>query len=132
MYGDYRCFFFFSSRRRHTSWTGDWSSDVCSSDLTLLGPQTTVQHLVDHVASALAGPRTAPAAPMLSAALGALADAGPELFRFAPVAVEVPLQSAPPAEDPLPANVLITRDQLGVAEALARRLERLGHPVAIA
>src|SRR6266487_2365834 len=26
-------FFFFSSRRRHTTWTGDWSSDVCSSDL---------------------------------------------------------------------------------------------------
>src|SRR5690348_6520786 len=26
-------FFFFSSRRRHTRWTGDWSSDVCSSDL---------------------------------------------------------------------------------------------------
>src|SRR5690348_4517617 len=25
--------FFFSSRGRHTSWTGDWSSDVCSSDL---------------------------------------------------------------------------------------------------
>src|SRR5690348_919539 len=23
----------FSSRRRHTRWTGDWSSDVCSSDL---------------------------------------------------------------------------------------------------
>src|SRR6266487_2919400 len=31
--GGYRCFFFFSSRRRHTRWTGDWSSDVCSSDL---------------------------------------------------------------------------------------------------
>src|SRR5580704_14031268 len=29
----YRFFFFFSSRRRHTRWTGDWSSDVCSSDL---------------------------------------------------------------------------------------------------
>src|SRR5438876_9678341 len=27
--------FFFSSRRRHTRWTGDWSSDVCSSDLEL-------------------------------------------------------------------------------------------------
>src|SRR5690348_18018538 len=27
--------FFFSSRRRHTRWTGDWSSDVCSSDLHL-------------------------------------------------------------------------------------------------
>src|SRR5690348_18163173 len=26
-------FFFFSSRRRHTRWTGDWSLDVCSSDL---------------------------------------------------------------------------------------------------
>src|SRR6202041_1424718 len=25
--------FVFSSRRRHTRWTGDWSSDVCSSDL---------------------------------------------------------------------------------------------------
>src|SRR5690348_17379206 len=29
-----RADFFFSSRRRHTRWTGDWSSDVCSSDLT--------------------------------------------------------------------------------------------------
>src|SRR5690242_4513733 len=27
-------FFFFSSRRRHTTLTCDWSSDVCSSDLT--------------------------------------------------------------------------------------------------
>src|SRR6266700_6282316 len=27
-------FFFFSSRRRHTSFSRDWSSDVCSSDLT--------------------------------------------------------------------------------------------------
>src|SRR5256885_10292090 len=28
-------FFFFSSRRRHTRLQGDWSSDVCSSDLPL-------------------------------------------------------------------------------------------------
>src|SRR5690242_12572320 len=28
-------FFFFSSRRRHTRLTCDWSSDVCSSDLSL-------------------------------------------------------------------------------------------------
>src|SRR2546429_8443141 len=27
-------FFFFSSRRRHTRCSRDWSSDVCSSDLT--------------------------------------------------------------------------------------------------
>src|SRR5205807_8015069 len=37
-------YFFFSSRRRHTRLQGDWSSDVCSSDLqwfsmTLAGPQ---------------------------------------------------------------------------------------------
>src|SRR2546430_4847007 len=27
------CYFFFSSRRRHTRFDCDWSSDVCSSDL---------------------------------------------------------------------------------------------------
>src|SRR5437763_11325211 len=27
------CVFFFSGRRRHTRYVGDWSSDVCSSDL---------------------------------------------------------------------------------------------------
>src|SRR5215467_15748233 len=31
-------FFFFSSRRRHTRLQGDWSSDVCSSDLTVPTP----------------------------------------------------------------------------------------------
>src|SRR5215204_7274589 len=31
----YFFFFFFSSRRRHTRSLCDWSSDVCSSDLTL-------------------------------------------------------------------------------------------------
>src|SRR6266508_6229328 len=30
-------FFFFSSRRRHTRWPRDWSSDVCSSDLADAG-----------------------------------------------------------------------------------------------
>src|SRR5256885_2687858 len=30
------CEIFFSSRRRHTRLQGDWSSDVCSSDLKLL------------------------------------------------------------------------------------------------
>src|SRR5258705_8397855 len=36
------CFFFFSSRRRHTRCLSDWSSDVCSSDLlseTTIPPQ---------------------------------------------------------------------------------------------
>src|SRR6476661_8210989 len=30
----YMSFFFFSSRRRHTRFKCDWSSDVCSSDLS--------------------------------------------------------------------------------------------------
>src|SRR6266481_5717540 len=30
-------YFCFSSRRRHTSWNCDWSSDVCSSDLSRAG-----------------------------------------------------------------------------------------------
>src|SRR5699024_11718834 len=40
----FSCYFFFSSRRRHTSSKRDWSSDVCSSDL-------------HHVAALLAGLR---------------------------------------------------------------------------
>src|ERR1039457_7207748 len=33
-------FFFFSSRRRHTRLQGDWSSDVCSSDLDAVGDRS--------------------------------------------------------------------------------------------
>src|SRR5256885_10769744 len=33
----YEVLFFFSSRRRHTRLQGDWSSDVCSSDLVRAG-----------------------------------------------------------------------------------------------
>src|SRR5437879_8574505 len=35
-------FFFFSSRRRHTRYIGDWSSDVCSSDLDEVGIQPAI------------------------------------------------------------------------------------------
>src|SRR5258707_9752226 len=31
--------FFFSSRRRHTRYWRDWSSDVCSSDLVFFAPE---------------------------------------------------------------------------------------------
>src|SRR5689334_24463460 len=41
--------FFFSSRRRHTRWNCDWSSDVCSSDLPLFN------YLESHL-SELTGP----------------------------------------------------------------------------
>src|SRR6266508_3111007 len=36
----FSCFFVFSSRRRHTRWPRDWSSDVCSSDLPMSGDGT--------------------------------------------------------------------------------------------
>src|SRR5690606_11008076 len=32
--------FFFSSRRRHTRFSRDWSSDVCSSDLEIIEGET--------------------------------------------------------------------------------------------
>src|SRR2546430_8324611 len=41
--------FFFSSRRRHTRFDCDWSSDVCSSDLTdmrSIAGQLTLEHVV--------------------------------------------------------------------------------------
>src|SRR6266700_6618984 len=37
-------FFFFSSRRRHTRFSRDWSSDVCSSDL----PRPEVREVAHH------------------------------------------------------------------------------------
>src|SRR5690606_39326633 len=39
------CIFFFSSRRRHTRFSRDWSSDVCSSDLLTLRPISTKSKL---------------------------------------------------------------------------------------
>src|SRR5256885_792855 len=39
------CHFFFSSRRRHTRLQGDWSSDVCSSDLVIAKDGWRFHHL---------------------------------------------------------------------------------------
>src|SRR5690625_1819260 len=53
--------FFFSSRRRHTRWPRDWSSDVCSSDLPLprTGPALTASR-----APLAPRPGPSPAAPL--------------------------------------------------------------------
>src|SRR5205085_8655734 len=40
--------FFFSSRRRHTRFDCDWSSDVCSSDLTHTIPKKHFPNLKNH------------------------------------------------------------------------------------
>src|SRR5438270_11624207 len=45
------CFFFFSSRRRHTRFDCDWSSDVCSSDLSLTPGQALVGVVQQELAS---------------------------------------------------------------------------------
>src|SRR5690606_40320404 len=53
------CSFFFSSRRRHTRFSRDWSSDVCSSDLgetlptralaiTVRSPEAAARRLREH------------------------------------------------------------------------------------
>src|SRR3712207_9179766 len=52
-------FFFFSSRRRHTRYWRDWSSDVCSSDLARVEsniepsvwvePQVVIEVLADEI-----------------------------------------------------------------------------------
>src|SRR5256886_10412681 len=39
-------YFFFSSRRRHTRFDCDWSSDVCSSDLYPIRPYDTVMQAI--------------------------------------------------------------------------------------
>src|SRR2546430_11445617 len=49
----YMLFFFFSSRRRHTRFDCDWSSDVCSSDLGIAQhrlQQGDERHVLEHVA----------------------------------------------------------------------------------
>src|SRR5439155_7026691 len=43
------CSFFFSSRRRHTRWPRDWSSDVCSSDLPQPAGGAELRHLFEKV-----------------------------------------------------------------------------------
>src|SRR5690606_12103366 len=45
--------FFFSSRRRHTRFSRDWSSDVCSSDLTI--PRTVSERVRSGYIALLAG-----------------------------------------------------------------------------
>src|SRR6267143_3948772 len=57
--------FFFSSRRRHTRWNCDWSSDVCSSDL-----------VAPLLVAALAGLASAdePPLPEVAAALARIQD----------------------------------------------------------
>src|SRR5437762_5142201 len=70
-----RLLFFFSSRRRHTRYIGDWSSDVCSSDLE----------------GGLVGVLTATSPPRLAHPGG-----GPELAGTNPLAIAIPSTDGKP------------------------------------
>src|SRR5690606_39762419 len=66
------CTFFFSSRRRHTRFSRDWSSDVCSSDLSaelaheLKNPLAIIKASVDVLRNQLDPKREHPAFGYLS------------------------------------------------------------------
>src|SRR2546422_3748805 len=47
----YSCSFFFSSRRRHTRCSRDWSSDVCSSDLDLVFDADAADHVCRYLSA---------------------------------------------------------------------------------
>src|SRR6266480_5359738 len=74
-------FFFFSSRRRHTRLTCDWSSDVCSSDLVTGTSRVGTTWLVLAVASTAAAcrdtrPRSADATARPDSAYAAMQSRG--------------------------------------------------------
>src|SRR5205809_4920337 len=52
MFSCLEIFFFFSSRRRHTRCSRDWSSDVCSSDLATMATDPTGSTCADSVGNA--------------------------------------------------------------------------------
>src|SRR5205807_819758 len=77
----YHSFFFFSSRRRHTRLQGDWSSDVCSSDLLLgdvaLGPLVGTPDEIDGERPAVHGRSPSPCGPWFAAGTRPLLPRGP-------------------------------------------------------
>src|SRR3989449_3931384 len=94
-------FFFFSSRRRHTRCSRDWSSDVCSSDLTgAATAETTAQ--AAPVPPAAAAPLSQAQAISLGGAGGSAAKAlNPDISAigdFIAVAGHNPVQPSPSLE----------------------------------
>src|SRR6266478_208726 len=66
-------FFFFSSRRRHTRFDCDWSSDVCSSDLNSRWPRAGERsNFHRNVASENRGVHSLPRSNQSEHALGAI------------------------------------------------------------
>src|SRR2546426_9652908 len=100
-------FFFFSSRRRHTRLQGDWSSDVCSSDLFAPVPEERPPYV------GLGTTLMAPVALGAPLAAGLLADA----FGFATVFA----LAAAAGTVALALLVSLVRDPRGVRSGLTGR-----------
>src|SRR5690625_5481000 len=83
-------FFFFSSRRRHTRWPRDWSSDVCSSDL-LEGTELSTLEFVEAVTPEV-GPDPE-IAPMGGSVFESLLERVGESFMFGQIDAEGAAQS---------------------------------------
>src|SRR5438094_7630993 len=117
----FRFFFFFSSRRRHTRSYGDWSSDVCSSDLTTLRRRATRPPAQGRGTKSVPRQGHNPPLPLSRSPPGSfkrlLGGAAPALHR----ASHPPSSAAPPRR----------RGQLGTSEARVPCSRWRRHPQAL-
>src|SRR6202021_2698363 len=113
------CFFFFSSRRRHTRYWRDWSSDVCSSDLRRRDLRDVPRRVNAEPAS-----RRVVIVTGASRGIGAGLTAG---FRNAGYAVVGTAQSMPRSDEPDLLTVEGDITQVETAQrVVAQALERFG------
>src|SRR2546421_1477782 len=96
--------FFFSSRRRHTRSDRDWSSDVCSSDLSAASFQEPTRVLTD---AAIRGARDDLLGLKENIIIGHLIPAGTGIYRYHDIEIEPPegFQPPPPPPEPVPGAV---------------------------
>src|SRR6266568_6603804 len=101
-------YFFFSSRRRHTSWNCDWSSDVCSSDLVRAGDLTAGGRLPGPDGG---GGRVRPGRDRVRGGAAVPVHAPAARGRGAPAADDVPDRPVPVRADPGLGAMSVSQDR---------------------